>query len=55
MNNPNFTPVFTIFKEGRTIDGAVAILRENGKPYDIEAKVKFYESLGYTVTILPTN
>ena len=45
----DFTPVFKIFKEGRTTDGPVKIMRKNGEPFDVEAKKAFYVYLGYTI------
>ncbi len=48
---PNTIHVFTIFKEGVTCDGPVKIVkRKNDDGYNVEKKVAFYKSLGYTVT-----
>lgn len=38
-----------IFKQGVT-ECPVSILRKAGEPFDREAKINFYKSLGYTVT-----
>lgn len=40
---------FTIFKEGTTVE-PVKIMYNPSKFYDIDAKVRFYLSLGYSVT-----
>lgn len=48
----DFFPVFKVFKQGVTTDGPVTILRKADEAYDVDAKRKFYLSLGYTITEL---
>ena len=48
MNNTNFTPVFKIYKEGRTTHPQT-ILFKNDEPFHIIEKMEFYESLGYSI------
>ncbi len=52
QTNPNFTPVFTVFKQGVTTDGPIIIMRKAGEPFNLAAKVEKYTLLGYTVTML---
>ncbi len=42
--------MFTIFKEGATLSGPVDIINKKGQPYEIDRKMAFYKSLGYTVS-----
>jgi len=41
-------PQFKIFKAGRTAD-KITILSKDGEPFNREAKIKMYLSLGYKV------
>jgi hypothetical protein len=40
---------FQIFKEGTTTNGKVTIVSKEGEPFNKDAKIKFYLSLGYNV------
>jgi len=46
-------PVFTIFKEGTTLNGPVTIMKEDGdENYNVASKTERYKSMGYTVALV---